>query len=262
MSPPGRPLLEAFGVGAGSVVALAGGGGKTTLMYLAAATLAGSGLRVLSTTTTRIHPPASSESPSLVLLDAAGDAPSAMARGLDAHGHVTVAQHARPDGKLGGVAPETVDAWSVARVADAVIVEADGSAGRPLKAARDGEPVIPATSTDVVLVVGADAFGAPLDERIVFRSALAVDVAGVPRGAPVTPEVVAALLLGPRGAARVAPPGARLAVFVNKVEDDAHARAAAALADLALGDPRVARVVVGSLRRVAAGFLVYPRRDR
>ncbi|MBI2216711.1 MAG: hypothetical protein HYU51_05380 [Candidatus Rokubacteria bacterium] len=52
------------------------------------------------------------------------------------------------------------------------------------------------------------------------------------------------------------------AVFVNKVEDDARSRAAAALADLALDDPRVARVVAGSLRRSTDGFVVYPRRDR
>lgn len=254
---PALGLLEAFDVARGSIVSLAGGGGKTTLMYALAAAATARGWRVITTTTTRIYPPAPDESPTLVLLDAHADAPDVLRRQLVARGHVTVAQRALADGKLGGVAPGVVDSWAAGGVADAIVVEADGGAGRPLKAARDGEPVFPACSTDCVLVVGADALGAPLDERWVFRSALAAEIAAIPLGAPVTPGVVADLLLGPRGLARAAPPRSRVWVFINKAESSERRAAADAAARwlVARAKGRLAGVVVGSLRHPAHGFI-------
>ena len=47
---------------------------------------------------------------------------------------------------------------------DYVLVEADGSAGRPLKAHAPHEPVIPPEASNVILVVGASGFGRPIRE--------------------------------------------------------------------------------------------------
>lgn len=254
-------LLEAFDAGPGRVLSLAGGGGKTALMYALARALLGAGRRVLTTTTTLIYPPGPGESPALLLLEERLGGREAIASLLTRHGHITVAQRINPDGKLAGIPAALVDALAGSGVADVIIVEADGSAGRPLKAARDGEPVFAPASTDCVLVMGADALGRPLDEAHVFRSALACEITGLPMGAPVTVEAAVELLIGPRGLARGAPPASRLVVFVNKVEAPAQEADASALARMLLARavPRLARVVAGSLSQAERGFAVFER---
>lgn len=255
------PLVSAFAIGRGHAVSLAGGGGKTSLMYLLARALTDRGWRVVTTTTTRIYPPTESESPSLVLLDEVPDGLAAVRQRLAKAAHVTVAARRNPDGKLAGISPAAVDRLAAAGLADVIVVEADGSAGRPLKAAGHGEPVYPASTTHCLLVIGADALGVPLDEATVFRSVLAAEISGLALGAPVTAETVAALLLGPRGLAAPAPSASRLAVFVNKVEDPGREAVAShlALRLLKAGAPRLERVVVGSLWRADAGFRVFER---
>lgn len=255
------PLLAAFDAAPGRVLSLAGGGGKTSLMWALARALVGAGRRVLTTTTTRIYPPARGESPALVLREETPAWIEAIRRHAAEVGHVTVAERRSPDGKLGGLPGEAVDELAASALVDVIIVEADGSAGRPLKAARENEPAFPRSSTDCVLVTGVEALGAPLDERWVFRAALAAEVCGLPPGAPVTAEAVGELLLGPRGLARPAPAAARVLVFVNKVEDPEQQTRAYDLARRlrARGDRRLARVVVGSLRRADAGFAVFEK---
>jgi probable selenium-dependent hydroxylase accessory protein YqeC len=258
---PGVPLLTAFPAGPGRVLALAGGGGKTTLMYALARAQVALGRRVITTTTTRINPPERAQSPALLLLGGAPDRVRAVGAALAARAHVTVAVRQRPDGKLEGIPAALVDALAAAGLADGLIVEADGSAGRPLKAARDGEPVFPPSSTACVLVVGIEALGAPLAEPWVFRAALAAEVTGLRPGAPVTAEAVRALLLGPRGLARSAPVESEVSILVNKVETSEARRRAYALARFLLGSPerRLARVVVGSASHPEAGFAVLER---
>lgn len=256
-----RSLLDAFAFGRGCVIALAGGGGKTSLMWALARAFAGQGRRVLTTTTTRIRPPGRDESPALVLLEREADAVAAIRRALAASLHVTAALRGGMEGKLAGLDSLTVDEIAAAGIADAIVAEADGSAGRPLKAAREGEPVFPRSTTDCVLVVGADALGAPLDERWVFRSALAVEITGLAPGTPVDVDSTVALLVGPRGLARPAPPRSRIVVFVNKVEsamDEARSQDLAR-ALLAHAEPRLARVVAGSLRSDADRLAVFEK---
>jgi probable selenium-dependent hydroxylase accessory protein YqeC len=254
-------LLEAFGVEPGRVLSLAGGGGKTSLMYALAQAAGGRGWRVLTTTTTRIWPPGPDESPCLLLLDGLADRFGAIRKGLDEHAHVTVAEGRRPDGKLAGVPTAMVDELSAAALADLIVVEADGSAGHPLKAPRNDEPVFPRSSTDCVLIMGIDALGQPLQEEAVFRSSLASAITGLPPGSPVTVEAAVELLLGPRSLAAAAPGASRLIAFLNKVDSPADEPRAYALARalLARGEPRLTRVVVGSLRRLEAGFAVFEK---
>jgi probable selenium-dependent hydroxylase accessory protein YqeC len=261
--PATRSLLDAFPAEPGSVLALAGGGGKTSLMWSLARALSARGRRVLSTTTTRIYPPGPDESPTLLLLEEALDGLDAVRRRLASAPHCTVAARPTPDGKLQGVPPTLVDEAAAARLAEVVIVEADGSASRPLKAAREGEPVFPASTTHAILLMGIEALGAPLDEARVFRSALAAEITGLALGAPVTPEAAAALLLGPRGLARDAPRACRLLVYVNKVESPEQEERAQALVPVLFEqrEPRLVRVVLGSLTQGHRGFAVWDRME-
>ena len=77
--------------------------------------------------------------------------------------------------------------------ADYVVVEADGAAGRPLKAHRPWEPVIPACSSMTVGVVGASGIGKPASLACHCPERFCA-LAGVGIDEPVGPEHVAAVV--------------------------------------------------------------------
>lgn len=185
------PLLK---IGRG-VTALIGGGGKTTLLYALAEELRGRG-RVIVCTSTHIRMP--EQYPLMT-----GDA-EALRVALDKE-NVVCAGTPAGDGKL--TAPEA-SFEELAALADYVLVEADGAKGLPLKAHAGHEPVIPANAQRVVLVVGADGFGKPID-KVCHRPALYAERAGAPIDAVVTPEIAARL---------IAAEGYGDRVYINKVE--------------------------------------------
>ena len=81
----------------------------------------------------------------------------------------------------------------LAALAEYVIVEADGSAGRPVKAHAPHEPVVPALANQTVMVVGASGFGRPVSEAA-HRPERYARLAGVSPDEPVSPETEAAVL--------------------------------------------------------------------
>lgn len=242
-------LLEAFPLPAAGGTSLVGAGGKTTLMYALAAAHVRAGRSVVTTTTTRIRPPEPEQSPCLLT----GEPDPLLARlpaALAGQRHVTVAA-AWSEGrdKLCGLAPDDVARLVATRLADVVIVEADGSAGRPLKAHDAHEPALPPGPGDVVAVVGAAAFGAPLDDAHVHRAALAAGRLGLPAGARVTPAIVAALLLHPEGWFARLGVGRPATLFVAGAAAGAPLAAARELAAALAADPvgRAIRVLAGDV---------------
>ena len=168
------PLLN---IGRG-VTALIGGGGKTTLLYTLTEELRKKGT-VLLCTSTHIMRPTQYE-----VLERASEAEVSAA--LSAHGAVCVGEPSA-EGKLG---PPSLSFDALARLADYVLVEADGSRRLPLKAHAPHEPVIPANAQRVVLVVGADGFGKPIS-RMAHRPELYARLAGATEDQEVTPELAA-----------------------------------------------------------------------
>ena len=236
-------LLLALGVGKGDVVAVAGAGGKTTLVFRLAAQARAAGLRVLVTTTTHMGAlPRDVTGPVVMEADGAGDA--ALEEALDREGRATLLGRAlRPD-KIEGVPAERVDA--LARLAEVVLVEADGARGRSLKVPAAHEPVIPRSTTLLVAVAALDTLGGPPDDEHVHRLELVLAATGKMAGDRVDEEIVAAALLHPAGYLSRVPRGARSAVFLNRAEDEVAAGAAGRLARLPL--PASCSVVAGSAR--------------
>lgn len=144
------PLLN---IGRG-VTALIGGGGKTTLLYTLTEELRKKGT-VLLCTSTHIMRPTQYE-----VLERAGEAEISAA--LSAHGAVCVGEPSA-EGKLG---PPSLSFDALARLADYVLVEADGSKRLPLKAHAPHEPVIPKEACCVLCVVGARGFDRPIREAV------------------------------------------------------------------------------------------------
>lgn len=140
------------------LTALVGSGGKTTLLYRLAQELSEKG-RVLVATSTHILPPVHIPVVQVVQQAASGS----LCVGMPCE-----------NGKL--TAPQQPFAELVQR-ADFVLVEADGSAGRPLKAHAPHEPVIPEIAARVITVVGASGIGRPIAEAV-HRPAIFSALAG------------------------------------------------------------------------------------
>ncbi len=222
---------------------MVGAGGKTTLVYRLAAEARSAGWRVLVTSTTHMGPMAEATTgPVLVEVESAIEAD--LARALATEGRATVlGRRVRPD-KIEGVAPERVDA--LAATADLVLVEADGARGRSLKVPAPHEPVIPASTTLVIVVAALDVLGRPLDAATVHRLDLVCAATGAPEGVLVGPALLAAALAHPSSYPSRIRAGVRSAVFLNKADDDAAIGAAAAMA--ALLRPPYSIVAAGSAR--------------
>ncbi len=259
----GAGVADALGLAGARSVWLIGGGGKTSLLFALAAESVARGERVVTTTTTRIFVPAPSQSPLVVVAADEAELHCRVAAGLAAHRHVTAARALLSDGKLVGFAPEVVERLLAAGLADRVLVEADGSAGRSLKAHAAHEPVVAASAELVVAVVGLDAVGAPLDDLHVHRAALLAALLERPLGGILTAADVARAVLDPRGYRRAVPSGARFVVALTKADLVWPAAAAACAEALARADRdgRVARVVLATLVGAAPRLAVAWSRD-
>lgn len=239
-------LVSAFRLRPKDVVALTGGGGKTTLMFRLADELVAAGQHVVTTMTTKIFVSQMARAPVCLTLRGEHTLLAQLPEALSDHGHVLVAGGTVvAQDKVEGVAPEFVDRLAAHPAVDAVIVEADGARRRSLKAPAPHEPVIPASATVIVPVVGLDVLGRPLTAEHVHRPELVAALTGVAPGTPVTPELIAALLAHPQGGARGVSPGARLMPFLNKADDAASLAAARRSARLLLAHPIVDRVIIG-----------------
>jgi probable selenium-dependent hydroxylase accessory protein YqeC len=201
----------------GDVVSLVGSGGKTTLMYQLARELTTKGMRVITTTTTKILPPQFSESSRLVIADHEDSLLNTAQELLKKENHITVAEKFIGP-KLKGISPQLVDTMKEQKIADVIVNEADGARGCPLKAPNETEPVIPSSTTWTLAVVGLDGIGKRNTEDYVFRPDYFSRLTGVKVGEVITSEAVARIILHPEGITRGTPAKASIPVILNKGE--------------------------------------------
>ena len=240
-------LTDALRMAPDEVVALVGGGGKTTAMFRLAREVVEGGGRAITTTTTRIFGAQIALAPAHV--PAASVTRGRLSAELALHRHVLVIGATDAgSGKAEGISLDLfrqVRAW----FPDVCLLnEADGSRMRPFKAPADYEPVIPADTTLVVVVVGADVLGRSLDAAHVHRPELVATLSGAPMGAPVTPAIVARVLADPQGGRKGVPADARVVVLINKVEGLPSREPARETAERLLRDPAIHSVVLATLR--------------
>ena len=151
-----------------SIVAVVGSGGKTTYIREQAKKYRAEGKRVLVTTTTHMF----AETDTLFTNDAAEIcacleqtgycmAGQRAERSSESDGQDISLQSKMPDvcmrEKIRGLSPEMFK--RAAQEADVVLVEADGSKGKPVKFPAAHEPVIPDGTDVIVIVMGFFAIG-------------------------------------------------------------------------------------------------------
>ncbi len=219
MRVPLQPIEKLLFLEQRGVLSLVGAGGKTSLLFHLAHRLAGSGKRVLTTTTTKIFVPTPDQSQT-VLIDADPEAILQQAFSCrHTTNHITAAAAQMVGtGKLQGFAPAAIHVFQESGLFDWILVEADGAAGRPLKAPAGHEPVIPPATSVIVAVASLEVLGEPLSEELVFRSALAGEMMGLTMGETITESDLARLLSHPLGSFKGAPPHARRFIFLNKAD--------------------------------------------
>ncbi len=189
-------LREGLLLGDAGVISLVGGGGKTTLMFKLARELSMTGESVLTTTTTKIFEPSLHQTSDVILSDSVTDVLKQADKMLDKHLHVTAAAaRLQASGKLNGFRPDIIGQIWNAGLFQWIIVEADGAAGKPLKAPIAHEPVIPACTQRLVGMVGLMGAGQPLTEQLVFRPEQFARLTGVKLGATVTDAAIADVLV-------------------------------------------------------------------
>lgn len=142
----------------GHVIAFMGSGGKTTLMQTVAAIYEQAGIETVLTTTTRCE-----VLPSLPALRW-GDLEHEDATALPAHFFVHDGE-VEP-GKWRGLVAEQVDRLGGLLPERVVLAEVDGAAKHPLKLYRAGEPVWPERTSLAVMVMGVDAVGGPIGQKV------------------------------------------------------------------------------------------------
>lgn len=205
------------------IIAAVGGGGKTTFLKTLANQLHAAGARVVVTTTTKMRPP---EDPALL-----AQTPEEAARILNA-GQIPLAGrhiHAEKVTGIPGGIPE------LAKIADYVLVEADGSRKHPLKMTDAAyEPAIPPGADAVVALAGLDAVEKTLIDAV-HRPELACKALDMTPEHQISPQDIARLLewcYQPRY------------VLLNKADNPFRQKAAFDIAALLPG----ARCIVTSLR--------------
>jgi probable selenium-dependent hydroxylase accessory protein YqeC len=151
------------------LAAVAGGGGKTGLIALLEAELRAQGLPAIATVTTRLG---RDQLPGLELIEAESFEEALEAARRAARGQRIVLGGPKPkegDGRPGisGISPEWLPALSEEAGPGLIwLVEADGSAGRPLKAHRPDEPVLPPRPYFLIMVLGASALVKPFSQAV------------------------------------------------------------------------------------------------
>ncbi|MGA1565332.1 MAG: selenium cofactor biosynthesis protein YqeC [Ilumatobacteraceae bacterium] len=206
--PLGR-LARAMDLNEREHIAVVGGGGKTTTVLALGQQLPGR--RILTTTTkmgVRQH-----GGFAVLTKPERQD----LVNGLT--GGAVMVRQAERGSKAIGVDPAVCDHWFADRsLCEHIIIEADGARTRPFKAPAPYEPVIPATTTIVVSVIGADALGRVIADQC-HRPLRVAALAGCSPYERLTPERAARVICDVDGGGRNVPAAARRMVLVTKVPD-------------------------------------------
>ena len=243
-------LRHSLNLKGGGVISLVGAGGKTSLMFRLAHELSRHGAPVLSTTTTKICRPGRKQSP-VVMISGSAQTLAEYALGiLKQYRHISGGKRMIAfQNKLKGFRPDTIAAIWRSGVFHWIIVEADGAAGKPIKAPADHEPVIPESSRWVIGVIGLEAAGKALTERWAFRPQLVSKITGAAQGAAITETAIAKLLLDENGIMKGSPAHAKRFVFLNQAESRERLEAGRRVAKIIRSNKtgRLAGVFIGQM---------------
>lgn len=235
-------LSQALRLPHSSRLALVGSGGKTTALFQLAYQLAPP---VLVTATTHL----AVEQLRLANRHIIVQSPAAVTAlsGELSPGVILLTGPPAGDERISGLDPASLEQLLV--LADAhrlpVLVEADGSRRRPLKAPAAHEPALPEWADTVVVTVGLAGLGQPLGPEWVHRPERFGEISGLADGEPVTVAALAKVLTSRQGGLKNIPAGARRVALLNQADSPERQAQAYRLAQALL--PQFHSVIVAAL---------------
>ncbi len=210
-------LVRALGLETSRVISFCGSGGKTGLMAaLVREFAARSSERILVTTTTKMGIEEADGPWRACCAAEAADLLAATEKQMPAVLAYRAVNTQR--GRLLGLPAEMIDALAKHDRFTRILVEADGSRRRPLKAPCAHEPVFPESTDVIVIVAGLSGLGLPLSDEIVFRADSWAALTGCQLSEQVTAEALARVITHPYGLVRGAPSQARRVLFLNQAD--------------------------------------------
>jgi len=258
-------LVESLDLRAKEVISLVGAGGKTTLMFRLAKELLLAGKRVVTTTTTKILEPSSEETRCLYVHSDEEKLKQLALQHIAQFGHITLARERLESRKLKGISPDLVGLLCNSHEIDMMIIEADGAAGRPVKAPREWEPVIPSHTTLVIGLLGVDGVGKELNEENLFQAERISQLTGIPLEGKMTCGGMALLMVHPQGIFKGAPHSSRRVAFINKVDVPERMMWGREIGKeiLEKGSPQIERVILGRLKsELPVAEVMFPSNER
>ena len=246
-------LRKALQLEQGGIISFIGAGGKTSLMYSLAEELVAAGKKVLTTTTTKIYMPANKDNTSLIISRCSEQISKQVELILRDGLSVTLGAECIPDvGKIRGIKPSIIKQIAQKKLFDFILIEADGAAGRPLKASAAHEPVVPDITDKLVIVAGLDVVGKTLTEQYVFRSNLFSEITGLPLNSVIAENHVTSILLHELASVSCENETITNIVFLNKAESPKTMSMGRRILDIIFesGHSICDRIVIGQLQPV------------
>lgn len=202
-------FLKRCGLHTGAVVSIVGAGGKTSLMYHLAQEAKKQGKTCLVTTTTRLNIPTQEQYDQLDLSGDLFNAEKPQVPGVYVAGKDT----SKP-GKMRGPGGQLLS--HCRKFYDYTLIEADGSARKPLKGWKETEPVVADFTSHTIGVIDIQTVGREVSSTLVHRLQLFTNLTGAQPGELVTVEHLVKLINHRRGL--FAKGVGQNMVFINKVE--------------------------------------------
>ncbi len=127
-----------------------------------------------------------------------------------------------------------------------LLVEADGSRQKSLKAPAEHEPPIPEFTDTVIVVAGLSTLGKPLTDDNVHRAEIFSQISGGKMNQPITADMITRMFAHPLGGLKNIPPAARRVAFLNQADTPETQSIGGGMANKLLDN--FDSVIVGSLR--------------
>jgi probable selenium-dependent hydroxylase accessory protein YqeC len=228
------------------MICLVGAGGKTSTMFRLARELSSKGKKVLVTTTTAIYFPEQSQYDSMLLSE---DEALELFDYVNNCGITVLGRTISSEGKLLGVNPGFLDAIFSEGIFDYMLVEGDGSKGRPIKAPAEYEPVIPSRTTKVIGSIGLDCVGKEVCPDNVHRPELFCKLLDCFEGSIIDADMILRLILHKEGLFKATPVQAEKYLVLNKADGEKERIAAFEIAQKLLDNGcRLDGVVIASMK--------------
>ncbi|WP_432663999.1 selenium cofactor biosynthesis protein YqeC [Wukongibacter baidiensis] len=201
-----------------------GGGGKTSTIFKLAKELKKLDKKVLITTSTAIYYP-EKDIYDKIIVDNSIEFIENL-ENIDCGTITVIGRAVSKENKLLGLSKELIEEIHYKKIFDYILVEADGSKRKTIKAPADHEPVIPQNTDTTIGVIGIDSIGKRINEENVHRPELFCKVTDSKMEEVISEEKIYQLIKNNRGLFKNVPFKSKAYILLNKVDNNEELRKA------------------------------------